>query len=100
MPDVAGGEQRFAPIERQIGASEIAAVEPVDGAPEQAARQRQIVASERSAAGRRQIPHRALAEGAPVRVDRPELAQMLVGLLEMPADRLVVLDGFAGAAFE
>jgi hypothetical protein len=33
-----------------------------------------------------------------VRVDRPELAQQLVRLLQVPADRLVVLDGLADGA--
>ena len=43
----------------------------------------------RPAAARR--ARRALAERAARRVERPELAQVLVRLLEMPADRLVVL---------
>ena len=96
--DVAGGEQRLAPVEREIGARGIRRVEPIERASEQARRQRQVVARERPPAGRREIARRALAEGATLRVDRAELAQVLVRLLEVPADRLVVLDGLADAA--
>ena len=67
-------------------------IEAIDGAAEQTPRQRQIVALERAPAGGGEMARRALADGATLRVDRPELAQMLVRLLEVPAHRLVVLD--------
>ena len=96
--DVAGGEQRLAPVERELGARRIRRVEPIERAAEQARRERQVVARERAPARRRRDARRALAEGAALRVERAELAQMLVRLLEVPADRLVVLDGVADAA--
>ena len=98
--DVAGGEQRLAPVEGQVGARRIGGVEPVERASEQARRQRQVVARQRAPARRREIARRPLAEGAALRVDRAELAQVLVRLLEVPADRLVVLDGLADPALE
>src|SRR5206468_1636236 len=97
---VTGGEQRFAPVEGEIGAGGIGRVEPIERAAEQARRQRQVVARQRAPAGRRQVVRRPLAEGAPLRVDRPELAQVLVRLLEVPADRLVVLDRLADPALD
>ena len=42
----------------------------------------------------------ALAEGPARCIDRAELAQVLVGLLEVPAEHLVVLDGPPGARLE
>ena len=53
--DVAGGEQRLAPVERQIGARGVRDVEPLERASEQARRERQIVARQRPAAGRREV---------------------------------------------
>ena len=41
-----------------------------------------------------------LAQALAFLIDRAELAQMLMCLLEMPADRLIVLDGFPGPALE
>src|SRR5262249_30086666 len=43
---------------------------------------------------------RSLTEGAPALVDRAELAQVLMGLLQVPSDGLVVLDGVPGARLE
>ena len=94
-PDVAGGEQRLAPVERELGARRIVGVEPIDRAAEQARRERQVVARERAAAGGGEARAARSPSALPVRVERTELAQVLVRLLEMPADRLVVLGGVA-----
>ena len=94
-PDVARGEQRLAPVERQVGARRIVGVEPVERAPEQARRERQVVARQRAPAGGGEVARGALAERAAARVERAELAQVLVRLLEVPADRLVVLERVA-----
>ena len=67
---------------------------------EQTCRQRQVVARERPPARGREMARGALAERPALRVDRTELAQVLVGLLEVPAERLVVLDGSRGARLE
>jgi hypothetical protein len=96
--DVAGGEERLAPVERQVGATGIGRVEPIERAAEQACRGRQVVAPERPPSRRRKVVRRALAERAAVRVDLPELPQVLMRLLEVPADGLVVLDRVAGLA--
>ena len=98
--DVAGGEQGLAPVEGQVGTRRIGSVEPLERAPEQARRQRQIVARERPPPRRREVARRALAERAPLRVDRAQLAQVPVRLLEVPADRLVVLDRLADPALD
>ena len=98
--DVAGGEQRLAPVEGQVGARGIRRVEPIERASEQARRQRQVVARERAPAGRREVARRPLAERPTLRVERAELAQVLVRLLEVPADRLVVLDRVADPRLE
>ena len=42
--DVAGREQRLAPVERQLGARGIRGIEPIERAAEQARRERQVVA--------------------------------------------------------
>ena len=89
--DVAGREQRLAPVEREIGAGGIVRVEPTDRAAEQARRERHVVARERAAACGREAHGGARAETPRVRVERSEFAQERVRLLEMPADRLVVL---------
>ena len=62
-------------------------------AAEEARRERHVVARERAPAGRAEMAGGALAEGAPFRVERPDLGEVLVRLLEVPADRLVVFDG-------
>ena len=98
--DVAGREQRLAPVERQIGARGIGRVEPRERAFQKTCRRRQVVARERPPARGRQMARGPLAEGPALRVDRAELAQMLVGLLEVPAERLVVLDGPRGARLQ
>ena len=98
--DVAGREQRLAPIEREVGARGIGRLEQGERALEKACRGRQVVTRERPSACGRQVPRGPLAEGAALRVDRTELAQMLVGLLEVPAERLVVLDGSRGARLQ
>ena len=94
--DVARREQRLAPVERELGARRVAGVEPVERAAEQARGERQVVARERAPARRRRggAPRARRARGR-VASSGPELAQVLVRLLEMPADRLVVLDGVA-----
>ena len=98
--DVAGREQRLAPVEREVGARGIGRVEPRERALQKTRRGRQVVARERPPARGRQMARGPLAEGAALRVDRAELAQMLVGLLEVPAERLVVLDGSRGARLQ
>src|SRR5206468_355553 len=50
--------------------------------------------------GRGEVARCPLAEGAPLRVDRPELAQVPVRLLEVPPDRLVVLDRLPDPALD
>src|SRR5262249_20890555 len=40
------------------------------------------------------------AESTPVRIERTQLAQILMGLLEVPSDGLVMLDGLAGGCLE
>jgi hypothetical protein len=42
--DVAGGKQRFAPVEGEIGARGIGGIEPIEGAAEQVRRWRDVVA--------------------------------------------------------
>ena len=95
--DVAGREQRLAPVERELGARGVVGLEALERAAEQAGGERHVVARERAAAGRGETLRGAFAEPAAARVERAELAQVLVRLLEMPADRLVVL-GRAGRA--
>ena len=58
--DIAGGEQRLAPIERQVGARWVVHVEPVDGAAEQVRGDRQIVARQRPPSGSGEMPRRSL----------------------------------------
>ena len=90
--DVARLEQRLAPVERQVGARRIGLVEPIERTSEQACRRRQVVAPERSPPRRREVARRAVAERAPALVERAQLGEVPVRLLEVPADRLVVLD--------
>jgi len=98
--DVARREQRFAPIEREIGARGVVGVEPVDRAAEQVRRDRQIVARKRAAARCREALCCAFAEPLAVRIERTELAQEPVRLLQMPADHLVVLGRVANLCLD
>src|SRR6185503_14399874 len=75
-------------------------VEAIERAAEKARCERHVVAGERAPTGRREMARRALAEGSAVRIDGPKLAQVLMRLLEMPSERLVVLDGVADLRFD
>jgi hypothetical protein len=99
-PDVSSREQRFAPIERQVGARRISVIESIERPPEQVRGDRHVVARQRPPARCGEMTRRPLAERPALRIDRPELAEELVRLLEMPADRLVVLDRLGGARFD
>ena len=98
--DLASRQQRFAPVEGQIGAGRIGSVEPRERASEQARCERQVVARQRPPARRREVACRALAEAPTVRVDRSDLAQVLVRLLEVPPNGLVVLDRLPDPALQ
>src|SRR5581483_3085683 len=98
--DLARREQRLAPVEREIGARRVVGLEPGDRPPEQPGGARDVVARERAATRRAEPRRRALAERAAPRVERIDLEAVLVRLLEMEADRLVVLDRLAGAALD
>ena len=88
---VARGQQRLAPVERQIGSLGSVRREPIDGAPEETRRQGHVVACERPTPGGSQALRRTLPEAAPALVERAQLTQMLVCLLQVPSDRFVVL---------
>ena len=90
-PDFARGEQRLAPIEREVGARRVGGVETLERAPDEVGREPQLVASQRHAPCRAQVARRAPADRCAVGVERSELAQMPVCLLQVPADRLLVL---------
>jgi hypothetical protein len=98
--DVAGAEQRFAPIQRELCALRVFGIESLERATQQARGERHVVARERTPARGREAARRALAERTALRIQRAELAQVLMRLLEMPSDRLVVLDGIACACLD
>src|SRR5262245_44054118 len=98
--DRTGGEQRLATVELELGPRRIGLVEPVERPFQQARRQRQIVARQGAAAGSGEVPCGPLADRPPPSVDRTQLTQVLMGLLEMPADRLVLLADVAGVDIE
>ena len=97
---VARTEQRLAPVDGQLGARGVGVAETIERAPEQVRGRLEVVARERPPASRREGPPRPLAERAAVRIERAQLTQVLVRLLEVPADRLLVLDRPAGARLE
>jgi hypothetical protein len=61
LRDVAHGEQRFAPVEGEIGARRIPLVEPIERASEETRCQGEVVTRQRSAAGCREMARGALA---------------------------------------
>src|SRR5262245_6115836 len=71
---LAGREQRFAPVERELGARLIVGLERVDRATEETGCERQVVARQRSPSGRAEVPCRAPSELETARVERTELA--------------------------
>jgi hypothetical protein len=95
--DVAGRQQRLAPVEGEIGAGGVVLGEPRQRAAEQRCGRRHVVAGQGAPAGRREVLRRARADRPARRVERTELGEVLVRLLEMPPDRLVVLAGGADA---
>lgn len=92
---VAGGEQCLAPERRELGASGGAGGEQVESPAEQVRLRQEFVARQGAAAGRPQADGGALPEGAPALVERSELEQVLVRVLEVQANSLVVLDDAA-----
>src|SRR5262249_61158486 len=98
--DAAGGGGRPAGAGGGRGPPRIRGVEPLERTTEEARGQRQVVTGERTPARCAEIPRRSLAQGAPALADRAELAQGLMGLLQMPPDGLVVLDGVTGPRLE
>ena len=89
--DVSAREQGLAPVEREFGARGIVGDEPLERTAEQSGCYRRVVACERSSSGGGQAACGALAERTATRIERAELAAVLVSLFEMPPDRLVVL---------
>jgi hypothetical protein len=89
--DVAGREQRLAPVERQRGARGIVRIQQVERPPEQRCGARELVALEGPPPRRRERARGTRAERPPDRVDRAELAKVLVRLLQVPADRLLAV---------
>ena len=98
--DVAARQQRLAPIQDQIGPRCVSGFQPIDRAAEKARGDRQVVARQRPPARRSEMPRRPRADRAPPGVDRAELAEVLVRLLEVPAERLIVLDGTSALRLE
>ena len=64
----------------------------VGGPPQEVGRRRHVAAGERPSARRRQPFGRADPEIDPVLVERPELGQVAVGLLEVVAEDLLELE--------
>ena len=99
-PHMAAVAAELAPVEGQVGTRRIGRVEQVQRASQQARRNRQVVARQCPPARRRQVARRPLTEGTTVRVDRTQLTQVMVRLFEVPADRLVMLDGLPDPRFD
>src|SRR5262249_41589965 len=88
--DLASGEQGPTPVQGEIGARWVMMIEPLEGAPEKACRWRNVVAGQGASTRCRQVVRGAFAESSAGVVDRPELEQELVRLLEVPAHDFVV----------